>query len=48
MATLFPDLVTVAPKVAVDSCADYAGHPPHLPSGPAARAATKMGAIYKD
>jgi hypothetical protein len=47
-AALFPDLVTVAPKVAVDSCDDYAGHPPHLPSGPAARAAMKMGAIYKD
>jgi hypothetical protein len=47
-AALFPGLVTVAPKVHVDSCADYAGHPPHLPSGPAARAAMKMGAIYKD
>jgi hypothetical protein len=48
MAAMFPDLVTVAPKVAVDSCDDYAGHPPHLPSGPAARAAMKMGAIYKE
>ena len=48
IAAMFPDLVTVAPKVHVDSCDDYAGHPPHLPGGPAARAAMKMGAIYKD
>jgi hypothetical protein len=48
VAAMFPDVVTVAPKVAVDSCADYNNHPPHLPSGPAARAAMKMGAIYKD
>jgi hypothetical protein len=48
MAAMLPDLVTVAPKVHVDSCDDYAGHPPHLPSGPAARAAMKMGAIYKE
>jgi hypothetical protein len=48
MAAMYPELVTVAPIVHVDSCDDYAGHPPHLPSGPAARAAMKMGAIYKD
>jgi hypothetical protein len=48
MAAMYPDFVTVAPIVHVDSCADYANHPPHLPSGPAARAAMKMGAIYKD
>jgi hypothetical protein len=48
MAAQFPDLVTVAPKVHVDSCDDYAGHPPHLPGGPAGRAAMKMGAIYKE
>jgi hypothetical protein len=48
VAAMYPDLVTVAPIVHVDSCDDYAGHPPHLPSGPAARAAMKMGAIYKD
>jgi hypothetical protein len=48
MAAMFPELITVAPKVAVDSCDDYAGHPPHLPSGPASRAAMKMGAVYKD
>jgi hypothetical protein len=35
VAAMFPDLVTVAPIVHVDSCDDYAGHPPHLPSGPA-------------
>jgi hypothetical protein len=48
VAAAFPELVTVAPIVHVDSCDDYAGHPPHLPSGPAARAAMKMGAIYKE
>ncbi len=48
MKGLFPGLVTVAPIVKVDSCDDYAGHPPHLPGGPAARAAMKMGALYKD
>ena len=48
VAAMFPDLVTVAPIVHVDSCDDYAGHPPHLPDGPAARAAMKMGAIYKE
>jgi hypothetical protein len=48
MAALFPGLVTVAPIVHVDSCDDYAGHPPHLPDGPAARAGMKMGAIYKE
>jgi len=48
MPALFPGLVTVAPKVHVDSCDDYAGHPPHLPGGPAARAAMKMGAVYKE
>jgi hypothetical protein len=48
MAAMLPELVTVAPKVHVDSCDDYAGHPPHLPAGPAARAAMKMAAIYKD
>ena len=48
-AALFPDLVTVAPKVHVDSCDDYNNHPPHLQlAGPASRAAMKMGAIYKD
>ncbi len=47
-AAELPDLVTVAPKVAVDSCDDYANHPPHLPAGPAARAAVKMGAIYQE
>ncbi|HXU82314.1 MAG TPA: hypothetical protein VN914_13020 [Polyangia bacterium] len=48
MAAMYPDLVTVAPIVHVDSCADYNNHPPHLTSGPASRAAMKMGAIYKD
>jgi hypothetical protein len=48
VAAMFPELVTVAPIVHVDSCDDYAGHPPHLPGGPAARAAMKMGAIYKE
>jgi hypothetical protein len=48
MPARFPGLVTVAPKVHVDSCDDYAGHPPHLPAGPAARAAMKMGAIYRE
>jgi hypothetical protein len=48
VAAAFPELVTVAPKVHVDSCDDYANHPPHLPGGPAARAAMKMGAIYQD
>jgi hypothetical protein len=48
VAAMFPELVTVAPKVHVDSCDDYANHPPHLPSGPAARAAMKMGAIYQE
>ena len=48
-AAMFPDLVTVAPKVHVDSCDDYNNHPPHLQlAGPASRAAMKMGAIYKD
>ena len=48
-AALFPELVTVAPKVHVDSCDDYNNHPPHLQlAGPASRAAMKMGAIYKD
>ena len=48
VAAMFPELVTVAPIVHVDSCDDYAGHPPHLPSGPAGRAAMKMGALYKE
>jgi hypothetical protein len=49
VAAMFPELVTVAPKVHVDSCADYNNHPPHLQlAGPASRAAMKMGAIYKD
>lgn len=49
VAAMFPELVTVAPKVHVDSCADYNNHPPHLQlADPAARAAKKMGAIYKD
>jgi hypothetical protein len=48
MAAMFPDFVTVAPVVHVDSCADYNNHPPHLPAGPAASAAKKMGALYKD
>jgi hypothetical protein len=48
VAAMNPELVTVAPIVHVDSCDDYAGHPPHLPGGPASRAAMKMGAIYKE
>jgi hypothetical protein len=49
VAAAFPELVTVAPKVHVDSCDDYNNHPPHLQlAGPASRAAMKMGAIYKD
>lgn len=49
VAAMYPELVTVAPKVHVDSCADYNNHPPHLQlAGPASRAAMKMGAIYKD
>jgi len=49
VAAMFPELVTVAPKVHVDSCADYNNHPPHLQlADPASRAAKKMGAIYKD
>jgi hypothetical protein len=49
VAAMFPELVTVAPIVHVDSCADYNNHPPHLQlADPAARAAKKMGAIYKD
>jgi hypothetical protein len=48
MPALFPSgFVTVAPKVTVDSCADFNNNPPHLPGGPAARMAMKMGAIYK-
>jgi hypothetical protein len=48
MPALFaPGLVTVAPKVRVDSCDDYNKNPPHLPGGPAARMATKMAAVYK-
>jgi hypothetical protein len=49
VAAMFPELVTVAPIVHVDSCADYNNHPPHLQlAGPASRAAMKMGAIYKE
>jgi hypothetical protein len=48
MAAKYPELVTVAPIVHVDSCDDYNNHPPHLPAGPSASAAKKMGAIYKD
>jgi hypothetical protein len=48
IAAKFPDLVTVAPKVEVASCADYGGNPPHLTGGGKANAAKKMGEIYKE
>ena len=34
VAAMFPELVTVAPKVHVDSCDDYANHPPTCPVAP--------------
>jgi hypothetical protein len=49
VAAKHPDLVTVAPVIRVDSCADYNGNPPHFTSGgSAAKIAAKVGAVYKD
>jgi hypothetical protein len=47
VAAMFPDLVTVAPKTEVRTCADYGGNPPHLTGGGASAAAQTLGAIYK-
>ncbi len=41
IAAMFPDLVTVAPKFEVRTCADFGGNPPHF-SGAGAMAAAKL------
>ena len=49
VAAKHPDLVTVAPVIRVDSCADYNGNPPHFTNGAsAAKIGAKVGAVYKD
>ena len=49
MAAKYPDFVTVAPVIRVDSCGDYNGNPPHFTNGAsAAKIAAKVGAVYKD
>jgi hypothetical protein len=46
-AAAMPDFITVAPIVEVNSCADFGGNPPHMPSSGGTAAAKKMGEIYK-
>jgi hypothetical protein len=49
VAAKHPDLVTVAPVIRVDSCAEYNNNPPHFTNAAdAAKIGAKVGAVYKD
>jgi hypothetical protein len=47
IAAMFPDLVTVAPKWEVKSCADFGGNPPHFSGAGAMNAAKMVADTYK-
>jgi hypothetical protein len=49
VAAKHPDLVTVAPVIRVDSCAEYNNNPPHFTNAAdAAKIGAKVAAVYKD